>query len=44
MMGPLDLAQCSGVITSSLGVVPKSMPGKFKVIVGLSSPTVLILC
>lgn len=38
-MGPFDPAQCSGLITSSLGVVPKSTPGKFRVIVDLSSPS-----
>ena len=41
MMGPFDLTQCSGVITSSLGVVPKSTSDKFRVIVDLSSPTEL---
>ena len=39
-MGPFNLTQ-SGVTTSSLGMVPKSMPGKFGVIVDLSSPTKL---
>ena len=39
MLGPLDPALCQGVVISSLGVVPKSTPGKFRVIVDLSSPT-----
>ena len=38
MLGPLDPALCQGVVISSLGVVPKSTPGKFRVIVDLSSP------
>ena len=38
MMGPFDPQECSGVVTSSIGVVPKSTPGKFRVIVDLSRP------
>lgn len=37
-IGPLDPKACSGVVVSSLGVVPKSTPGKFRVIVDLSRP------
>ena len=36
MMGPFEPQECSGVVTSSVGVVPKSTPGKFRVIVDLS--------
>ena len=39
MLGPIDPALCEGVVISSLGVVPKSTPGKFRVIVDLSSPS-----
>ena len=38
MMGPFEPQECSGVVTSSVGVVPKSTPGKFRVIVDLSRP------
>ena len=38
MMDPFDPQKCSGVVTSSIGVVPKSTPGKFRVIVDLSRP------
>ena len=38
MLGPFSLGQCSGIIISSLGVVPKSTPGKFRVIIYLSRP------
>ena len=38
MIGPLEPQECSGVVTSSVGVVPKSTPGKFRVIVDLSRP------
>ena len=34
----LARGQCSGMIISSLGVVPKSTPGKFRVIIDLSRP------
>ena len=36
MMGPFDPQECSGVVTSSIGVVLQSTPGKFRVIVDLS--------
>ena len=39
MIGPLDLAQYSGIITSSFRVVLKSTTGKFRVIMDLFSPT-----
>ena len=38
MIGPLDPACCQGVTVNSIGVVPKSTPGKYRVIVDLSSP------
>ena len=38
MMGPFELQECSGVVTSSVGVVPISAPGKYRVIVNLSRP------
>ena len=38
MIGPFELQECLGVVTSSVGVVPKSTPGKFRVIVDLSRP------
>ena len=38
MLGPFHPKDCQGVILSSLGVIPKSTPGKFRVIVDLSSP------
>ena len=38
MMGPFEPQECSGVVTSSVGVVPKSTSGKFRVIVDLSRP------
>ncbi len=38
MMGPFDPQECSMVVTSSIGVVPKSTPGKFTVIIDLSRP------
>ena len=38
MLGPFSPDQCSGMIISSLGVVPKSTPGKFRVIIDLSRP------
>lgn len=36
--GPLPAHLCTGVITSRMAVVPKKTPGKFRVIVDLSSP------
>ena len=39
MLGPYNPETCSGVVTSSLGVVPKSTPGKYRVIIDLSRPT-----
>ena len=39
MLGPFSPDQCPGVITSPIGVVPKSAPGSFRVIVALSSPS-----
>ena len=38
MLGPYSPDSCPSVICSSLGVVPKSSPGKFRIIVDLSSP------
>ncbi len=38
MIGPFVPQECLGVVTSSVGVVPKSTPGKFRVIVDLSRP------
>ena len=38
MLGPFSPGQCSGMVISSLGVVPKSTPGKFRVIIDLSRP------
>ena len=38
MTGPFLPADCSGVITSNLAVVPKKTPGKWRVIVNLSRP------
>lgn len=38
MLGPFPPEECGGVITSSLGVIPKKTPGKFRVIVDLSRP------
>ena len=38
MIGPLPKDECSQVITSSLAVIPKKTPGKWRVIVNLSSP------
>lgn len=35
MLSPFPLKECGGVITSSLGVIPKKPPGKFQVIVDL---------
>ena len=36
MLGPFSPGQCSGMIISSLGAVPKSTPGKFRAIIDLS--------
>ena len=38
MLDPFHPKDCQGVILSSLGAIPKSTPGKFRVIVDLSSP------
>ena len=38
MIGPLPAHACSNVVTSRMAVVPKSTPGKFRVIVDLSAP------
>lgn len=37
MAGPFLLG-CSGVIASSIAVIPKKKPGKFQIIVDMSSP------
>ena len=39
MIGPLPSAECNQVTRSSKAVIPKKMPGKWRVIVDLSSPT-----
>ena len=38
MSGPFPSADCSSIITSSLAVVPKKTPGKWRIIVNLSRP------
>ena len=38
MLGPFPADDCMGVVTSSLGVIPKKTPGKWRVIVDLSRP------
>ena len=38
MLGPLTSEDCAGVITSHMAVIPKKTPGKWRVIVDLSSP------
>ena len=38
MCGPFPSPDCSGVITSSLAVVPKKTPSKWRIIVNLSRP------
>ena len=38
IIGPLPAHVCSNVVTSRMAVVPKSTPGKFRVIVDLSAP------
>ena len=38
MLGPLPPEDCAGVITSCMAVIPKKTPGKWRVIVELSSP------
>ena len=38
MIGPLQPASHPGVVTSRMAVVPKKTPGKFRVIIDLSSP------
>ena len=37
MLGPLTSEDCAGVITSHMAVIPKKIPGKWRVIVDLSS-------
>ena len=36
--GPLDLKQCPCIHTSRFGVIPKSTPGKWRLMVDMSSP------
>ena len=38
MLGPFPPHACSNLITSSIAVIPKKTPGKWRVIVDLSSP------
>ena len=38
MLGPLPLESCQGVVTSRIAVIHKKVPGKWRVIVDLSSP------
>ena len=38
MAGPFPGAECTNVITSSIAVIPKKDPGKFRIIVDMSSP------
>ena len=38
MLGPFPIQECSGIVTSSMGVIPKKTPGKWRVIVDLSRP------
>ena len=38
MVGPLDPTLCGNIVTSSIAVIPKKNPGKWRVIVDLSSP------
>ena len=38
MLGPFPPAQCPGVLTASIAVIPKKTPGRFRVIVNLSAP------
>ena len=38
MLGPFPTQECSGIVTSSMGVIPKKTPGKWLAIVDLSRP------
>ena len=38
MAGPFTSSECSGVVASSIAVIPKKEPGKFHIIVDMSSP------
>ena len=38
MLGPFPTQECSGIATSSMGVIPKKTPDKWRVIVDLSHP------
>ena len=38
MAGPFPSSECSGVVASSIAVIPKKDPGKFRIIVDMSSP------
>ena len=38
MLGPFPTQECSGIVTSSMGVIPKITPSKWRVIVDLSRP------
>ena len=38
LAGPYAPAECRGIITSSLAVIPKKTPGKWRVIIDLSRP------
>ena len=38
MLGPLPPESCQGVVTSHMAVIPKKVPGKWRVMVDLSSP------
>ena len=38
MAGPFPSSECSGVIAGSIAVIPKKEPGKFCIIVDMSSP------
>ena len=38
MAGPFPSAECTNFITSSIAVIPKKDPGKFHIIVDMSSP------
>ena len=38
MAGPFPSSECSGVIASSIAVIPKKKPGKFCIILDMSRP------
>ena len=38
MAGPFPSAECTNIITSSIVVIPKKDPGKFRIIIDMSSP------